>query len=264
MLTAFSQAGINCYAWVTEKNEDPFFCKGCMEEVVLRKGSIRAHHFAHRSPVTCQYGRGETELHYRAKKEIYESLIRNENCTYCELEKKINNVITDIYAVINGCEVAIEIQKSNLTVNDVAERTIERYNNRLSVLWIIPSLEKLKIFRDDYKEVARVPKWMEFLHALSFGRLYVWSENGASVIPIHLEKVLRHVHYDEVYNSYGEYMTVGGYNKRLKDRKEIVKYPHGLIKIANDFNQKLREQFSTKHYTLPRCLLWQDSYRRWW
>lgn len=47
----------------------------------------------------------------------------NENCTFCEVEKKINNVIPDVYAVIKGYLVDVEIQESNLILNNVADRT---------------------------------------------------------------------------------------------------------------------------------------------
>lgn len=47
-----------------------FFCKDCLKEVVLKKGRVRAHHFAHKSPVTCQYGIGKRMLIIRRKKEF--------------------------------------------------------------------------------------------------------------------------------------------------------------------------------------------------
>ncbi|MTJ91569.1 MAG: competence protein CoiA [Desulfovibrio sp.] len=234
MLTALSSHRTHCYAWVTEKNEAPFFCKECLKEVILRKGSVRIHHFAHKSPVTCQYGLGETDVHHKAKKGIFEALKTNPNCSYCELEKKINNAIPDVYAVIKKVPVAIEIQRSNITVQDVCDRTLAHHKNGLSVIWVIPSIDQLKIFREDNQDVSRVPKWLECLHALAYGRVYVWSGNGEAIIPIHFDRFTRYVPSKEFYNSYGEYVEVGGYDRTLKDRKIVLPAPE-LVSIGTDF-----------------------------
>ena len=219
MLTASSNHRGNCYAWTTERTEAPFFCKDCLKEVVLKKGRVRAHHFAHKSPVTCQYGIGETDAHHKAKKGIFETLKTNPNCSYCELEQKVNNVVPDIYAIIKEVPVAIEIQRSNMTVQDVYDRTVARHKNGLSVIWVIPSIDQLKIFKEDNQDVCRVPKWLECIHAMGFGRIYVWSGNGESVIPLHFGKFTRYVHEKDFYNSDGEYMITGRYDKALKDKK---------------------------------------------
>ena len=264
MLTASSTHRENCYAWATERTEAPFFCKGCLKEVVLKKGRVRAHHFAHKSPVTCQYGIGETDAHHKAKKGIFEALKINPNCSYCELEQKINNVVPDIYAIIKKVPVAIEVQRSNMTVQNVYDRTVARHKNGLSVIWVIPSIDQLKIFREDNQDVSRVPKWLECLHALAYGRIYVWSGNGETVIPIHFDKFTRNIPPNEFYNSYGEYMEVGGYDKVLKDRKVVTHAPQDFIDIGTDFYSSKREYFHTKNYTLPSCFIWHDSMKKWW
>ena len=41
-------------------------CPGCGAELVARKGSQRAHHFAHHNSAECNYG-PESALHFRAK-----------------------------------------------------------------------------------------------------------------------------------------------------------------------------------------------------
>lgn len=264
MLTASSSHRAHCYAWTTEKNEAPFFCKECLKEVILRKGRVRVHHFAHKTPVTCQYGLGETDAHHKAKRGIFEALKTNPNCSHCELEQKVNNVVPDIYAIIKGVPVAIEVQRSNMTVQDVYDRTLARHENGLSVIWIIPSIDQLKIFREDDQDVSRVPKWLECLHALAYGRVYVWSGNGETVIPIHVDKFTRYVPSNEFYNSDGEYMEVGGYDKVLKDRKIVVPAPQSFVDIGTDFYSSQRKYFSTKNYTLPSCNIWLDSIEKWW
>lgn len=255
MLTASSNHRARCYAWTTERNEAPFFCKECLKEVILRKGRVRAHHFAHKSPVACQYGLGETEEHRKAKKGIFEGLKKNPNCSYCELEERVNSVIPDIYAIIKEIPVAVEVQRSNMTVQDVCDRTLAHYKNGLSVIWVIPSIDQLKTYREDNQDVSRVPKWLECLHALAYGRIYVWSGNGETVMPIHFDKFTRYIPSNEFYNSDGEYMEVGGYDKVLKDRKVVTPAPQGFVDIGTDFYSSQREYFPTKNYTLPSCLI---------
>lgn len=115
--------------------------------------------------------------------------------------------------------VAIEIQRSNMTVQDVYDRTVARHKNGLSVIWVIPSINQLKIFKEDNQDVCRVPKWLECIHAMGFGRIYVWSGNREYVIPLHFSKFTRYVHETYFYNSDGEYMITGRYDKALKDKK---------------------------------------------
>ena len=68
MLTAFSDSNPSCYAWVSQKSEGPFYCKKCNIEVILKKGLIKQHHFAHKPPKQCMFGYGESDIHYKAQR----------------------------------------------------------------------------------------------------------------------------------------------------------------------------------------------------
>lgn len=261
MLTAFSEKRKHCYAWDTEKSEAPFFCKACLQEVILKKGMVRAHHFAHKPPISCQYGSGESELHHKVKKSIFESLKSNQNCSYCELEQKIPDIIPDIFAIINGVNVDIEIQRSNITVNDIRNKIISRTKQNLSSIWIIPSILQLKIFKDDNKKVANIPEWIKYLHTIYFGKIYVYSGQGSLVLPIHLSQFKRYIPENEFYNQEGEYIYAGGYSKPLKNRRIINPAPQGLIDIGSNFRSKFRDPFKAK---VPQCLIWHDSLEQWW
>ena len=61
MLVASNDGSELINAWDAEKDEAPFFCPECKAEVVLKKGQIRQHHFAHTPPFNCMYGEGESE-----------------------------------------------------------------------------------------------------------------------------------------------------------------------------------------------------------
>ena len=61
----------------TPEDGGRYSCPGCLSPLVLRKGRLRRHHFAHLSGIGC----GETALHHAAKLLIYEGISRalNEN-----------------------------------------------------------------------------------------------------------------------------------------------------------------------------------------
>lgn len=42
-------------------------CPECGRMVILKKGRIVTHHFAHKPPVDCAWGRGESHAHREAK-----------------------------------------------------------------------------------------------------------------------------------------------------------------------------------------------------
>lgn len=44
-------------AWVAQKGP-VFHCPNCKTQVILRKGALVAHNFAHKPPVTCSWASG--------------------------------------------------------------------------------------------------------------------------------------------------------------------------------------------------------------
>src|SRR5713226_3238327 len=123
-------------AWKEVKSNKPFFCPECIDEVILKKGAVRIHHFAHKPPVTCEYGKGETEEHRRCKMEIYEGLSKHKRFFGCEIEKGMGTVRPDISAFMDGHHIAIEVQISTLTMNQIIYRTAEYAKKGIYVLWL--------------------------------------------------------------------------------------------------------------------------------
>jgi competence protein CoiA-like protein len=80
------------------KSNKPFFCPICSDEAILKKGTVKVHHFAHKPPVTCEYGRGETEKHRMCKMEVFEGLKEHRRFRQVELEKGMGTVRPDISA----------------------------------------------------------------------------------------------------------------------------------------------------------------------
>lgn len=75
MLTAIRSDSQKTLAQDANKIDAPFTCPECNKNVILRKGLIKTPHFAHKPPVTCQYGQGESEEHRKCKQAIFNCLV---------------------------------------------------------------------------------------------------------------------------------------------------------------------------------------------
>ncbi|MFC1746075.1 competence protein CoiA family protein [Candidatus Riflebacteria bacterium] len=59
----------------TQRPED--FCSLCKEEVILRPGKIRIHHYGHKSNSSCPATTPEGALHLNTKLHIYKELLKS-------------------------------------------------------------------------------------------------------------------------------------------------------------------------------------------
>ncbi len=179
MLTAIRELdGQKLGAWEAAKSNRPFVCFCCQRVVTLRRGSVRAPHFAHQPPVVCEYGTGESEAHRRCKIAIYETLRADARVTKCELERNLGTVRPDVSAYIDGVPVAIEVQLSTLPLEKIAYRTSEYGRKGIYVLW-------LPLYHRGLDAELYAPRpWELWLHATYTGRIYYWLE-GATVLPVH-------------------------------------------------------------------------------
>ena len=194
------------------KSNLPFSCPVCKDEVILRQGSIKIAHFAHKPPVSCKYGSGESESHMRAKIEIYENLIKSQYVTKCEMERYLETVRPDISCYIQGVPVAIEVQISKLSLEEIIYRTIEYGRKGIYVLWLPLFTDKLRAKR--YSPAL----WEKWLHTTYFGRVYYWQE-GLNIVPVHFSKHHLYVEEQSWFDSYGQEKSAGGYWKESKRYK---------------------------------------------
>src|ERR1044072_4639045 len=101
------------------------FCPLCVAETILKKGTMKVHHFAHKPPITCEYGRGETERHRECKLAIYEGLRGHRRFCDVEIERQMGTVRPDVSGLMGGISFAIEVQISALTISQIVHRTSE-------------------------------------------------------------------------------------------------------------------------------------------
>lgn len=244
MLTAARQAsGEKVAAWEVERSEGPFFCFCCRQVVSLRRGEIKAPHFAHLPPVTCEYGQGESEAHRLCKIALFESLSTHPRVRKCEMERDLGTVRPDVSAYINEVAVAIEVQLSNLSVSRIQYRTVEYSRKGIYVLW-------LPVYTDALREERYLPKpWEEWLHAAYGGRVYYWLED-VRVLPVHFRKT---------------YASIRGRTRdyqKLARRKVPIDGQTSII--TDDFRHVSSPARSTGRWSLPPTKLFMDSQPDWY
>ncbi|MDM8551740.1 competence protein CoiA family protein [Desulfobacterales bacterium HSG2] len=262
MLVAINEIQEENLAWLTEKSQGPFSCPECKSEVILRKGKVRAHHFAHKPPINCIYGVGESQKHLIVKRQIYEALLNHPNCSRCQLERRLKGVRPDISLYVGDTRVAIEIQKSPIDIDDIYRRT-QRYTELdVYLLWILPDDSPLTFFhKGEETDVHRIKEWEKYLHAIYWGRVYYWQRN-ALVSPYHFDKFETWVEESNWYSEDGDEMSAGGYYRETKSLK--VPSTHNELHIADDFQPITRPQWSAKNWTVPNAKLWIDTSQKWW
>ena len=238
MLTALIQnSGRKVAAREADRDAKPFFCFCCRREVMLHRGGARAAHFAHKPPVTCEYGAGESETHRQCKLQIYEYLKNHPGVAKCELERDLGTVRPDISAYIGGVPVAIEVQVSSLSLTRIAFRTAEYARKGIYVLWLPLYTEGLR------QELYNPKPWELWLHALYQGRVYYWLR-GTEILPIHFRD-----YYVRVRGRTTDYHKLS--------RKKVPISGRAML-ITEDLRLAQRAAWSDGKFCFPVCKLFMD------
>lgn len=256
MLTAISlNINAKILARSVEKKEGPFICPSCKQELVLHKGNIRIHHFKHKPPVTCSRANGETEQHLQAKLAIFDALAADSNVTELDIEKDCGPSCADVYARINGIQVAIEIQKSSLSVADITMRTMNYHKSGIYVLWV--GISNPDLWNNKYSPSA----WEKWCHAAYFGRVYYW-ESGQMLRAVHFGAHKLYVESRSWYETGGYEQSAGGYERTSKRYKTPV---HGVpCFISRSFRPAEHKSWAGGTVFVPDCRLFVDIQAKWW
>ncbi len=182
MLSAYNQHEDDVVAWEVTREQGPFFCPECGEQVVVKKGQFKIHHFAHLPDSDCTYGVGESEEHRQAKYEIYEALLQHPSVGGLKVERNLKDVRPDIsFCWLGKDKVAIELQISAIALDEVERRTRSYMTKNMSVLWMTPYHSGISGFTP-----YRTKSWERYLHALYFGKVFYWL-SGEKILPVHYE-----------------------------------------------------------------------------
>jgi len=264
MLVALRSDQSRCMAFETRKEDSPFHCPYCNGEVIIKKGDFREHHFAHKPPYDCQYGEGESQIHYRIKREIFLALTAHASCTKCEIERNLKVVRPDVSLYIGKTPVAIEIQKNKIDIDYIIQRTERHAKLGIYLVWILTE-EKPKTFLHDGEQTAiyRIKKWEAFLHEMYFSRLYYW-QKGAYVTAYHLNPFSTYVEETEWYDDNGDHRQEGGYFRETKTLKVPIPFTGPALHLAEDFMPKPRKALEFNYHQIPTSKLWVDKNPPWW
>jgi len=235
------------------KTSGPFTCPECGAEVILRQGTARMNHFAHKSPIPCPYTGGETDDHRRCKMEIYEALLKQPSATDVQLERSLGTARPDVSARINGVPVAIEVQISTLSQETIIRRTKEYERKGIYVLWLLQWTPYL----DGTRYSPRL--WEKWIHAAYFGRVYYWLK-GLTVVSYSFEPYLSHVPETSWFRPDGKRMLAGGYNHRSKRYRTPVRGPD--LDLSRDFIPQEREWWKGGDLTIPFAKLYLHQDRK--
>lgn len=239
----------------SEKDQGPYLCPKCRLELVLRKGRIKVHHFAHKPPITCSYGRGESDAHRKAKLRIYEALKKHPDVAECDLEKNLGDVISDVYAVIKGIPTALEVQISALSMDEIIYRTETYYKKGIAVLWLPLFSEKLN--GNKYSPRA----WEKWLHATYFGRVYYWLTD-LTVMPVHFGVYKLQIGEKYWHDQFGEEQWRSSYEQ--PSRKWKAPLVGAQANIVRDFIVQERHSWQGGKMSVPTCHLLTDLQQSWW
>jgi len=184
MLSAYDQD--NDYVLATEihKDDGPFHCPECQGELVLKQGRVKIAHFAHHPDADCGYsGEPESEEHLEAKLEIYEALRSQPGVEKLQVERHLKEVRPDVSFLFENTYIAIEVQISPITLDEIIRRTTAYTRKNIYVLWT--PIFSLDLFSGRY-----APKDFERnLHRLYDGIVYYWSKD-LELVPVEYEKYM--------------------------------------------------------------------------
>ena len=230
-------------AWDQHKNDGPFSCPFCIEETILKKWTMKVHHFAHKPPITCEYGGGESERHRECKLTIYDGLRHHQRFLDVEIERSLGTVRPDVSGFMGGVPFAIEVQISALTMEQIVSRTSEYAKKGIYVLW-------LALYQAALEESRYSPRvWEKWVHAAYFGRVYYWVR-GLEVIPYH-------------FGEYIEFVESCGYKKLFK-RFRVPK-PGRAVSLAGSFIPRHRAvEWRSRKLVIPESRLLIDTQPIWW
>jgi competence protein CoiA len=245
------------HAWEQSRADGPWHCPECRSDVVLKRGRIVVAHFAHKPPTCCEYGVGESWEHRRSKFELFQALSRDARVTSLELERDLGRVRPDLYATIDGVDVAIEVQISALSMDTIERRTTEYRRQGIAVLW-------LAIWCPALAEKRYAPRsWEKWLHAAYFGRVYYFCPGaGLRLAAYHFDEHRLWVEESSWYDESGYEQSAGGYDRRSRRYRTPKRGP--TLHLIDDFAACNRTSWDGGTISVPAARLYLDTKAQWW
>lgn len=275
MLTSIRQSDLKrVVGCEIEKNlSATYHCDYCGEEVIHHRSlsQVKIGHFKHKAHTFCANNISESQDHLKAKKGIKDYLKNKfKSFRVLELEKWICNksIRPDIYIETKkGNKIAIEVQASQLTIDQIIRRTKKYYDNNIYVLWLL-IWNKSKMSSTDYvlrkcyrsndcyysypnncDHSVKLTEMELFLQWMNFKKLLFWdNEHGEAFYLVNLENYVGEG--SEFYSSDGELQQFDG---RIAKNKKLITSIRFDVEF-NDFKPRTIPEFKipSKKYAIPR------------
>lgn len=178
-----------------------FVCPKCSGLVILKRGRIVTAHFAHKPPVVCSWGSGESGAHLEAKRAICDAL-RARGLT-ADVEMIVPSLAGDRRADVlvigpGGQRVAIEVQRTPLSFDAIEARTRAYMAAGIAVIWVamIPKGRLDEAERGPSEILVKRYAAKEFerwAHGFHMGQLWFWDVDAKALRQGKLKKHIIHV-----------------------------------------------------------------------
>jgi hypothetical protein len=163
-----------------------YHCPGCHSPVMLRRGAVKVAHFAHKSLSNCGYASGETTVHMTAKLAFLRAFRGRGLRT--EVEFLVPTLLGDRRADVmvwspSGRQVAIEVQHSAISLEDLHRRSESYASSGIAVVWIpiidTKILNNARTTEDGDLLIRRyaAPHWQRWINGINFGRMWVMTSD---------------------------------------------------------------------------------------
>jgi len=245
-------------AWIATKGP-AYVCPNCKADLILRKGQIVSHHFAHKPPATCAWSSGETQAHLKAKQVLYDAFASRG--LRVEVESEVLSIAGDRRAdvLVWGREgqqrVAFEVQHQPLGYGAIERRTLAYMAAGVRVVWV--ALVSASALAEAKTSPAgrviskySVRPWEKWAHAYGMGELWFIEPEGGTIWRGELKAHLIEVASSTWYESGGEERSAGGYSRYSKRWRTLhLSGPHPFKKIGLEFFR--RPAWSSKEFSVP-------------
>lgn len=232
-----------------------YHCPGCGQEVVLKQGRRVIHHFAHKPPVSCSWAAGETLLHLRAKEAFYAFFKAKEIPVEIELPLASKRLRADVHVTgKNGKPIVFELQHSSITPDEIEKRSSLYFQQGITLIWL-PLFRPGKLNGEPRKGGIVVkrytPKPFErWLHGFNFGQIWYFDPENVRLWHGKFDKSVIDVPVSEWYETGGNLVSVGGYERISKRWKELtLTGPFSLDFVI--FKVKKRNEMRMGKYWYP-------------
>lgn len=247
------------------KEDGPFYCDECDLDVIVKKCSEKKDHFAHLARLSPIATNKDYALHNSCRDEICAALQlafpEGEWVTEYTMKTANNNreIRPDIYGLINGKKIAIEVQASAYTIAKIANKTKDYNDLGIAVFWVVP-------LKEDIGDRPFRPRLFEkYLHSLYFGRTYYYTQgSGSKIQAIHYSFTKRWKEGKTWFDEEGQEQSSSSYYATYKGIK--VANLGDILDIITDFSVRKRKGFAPKNIKkeIPDCVIFGDNLSKWW